>query len=448
MSKKVESCKVFERHNRPGVWTFDGRKIGKSVTAGSYASKADAIVAMTDAVNAFNKDQALNPIETKSCADLIEEFITHTKDRVFVHEEIGESSADTIIRNINLARDFIVLGRRLETANLFEICRLAHKEKISASIIGSVKKLGGDPKSQKQRYIHIKMFFKFCVGTGQILTNPLDEVKFQIKGEKVEDARAPKVQPQVITGLLEKGLDGESLTHRAMINCYFETGARLSELRALSRENVSRQKDASGKYVNPGIDIVQTLKAKTDEVGPPKSSNGYRFIPVSPATMKLIEEAMLQSKYKKPTDFVFANGVGKAADKHTLRRLIKRVARRSGVYDIAAIEAQIVLEGGYKNGAGKWVDIVSDEDAEKLTHQQRLARQKHIRRAVDLQLANMGDFRHFFASAIYARGKDWKEVTKYMGHHNSQFTEDQYQHQFSGQTEADESIRGTMQSFR
>jgi site-specific recombinase XerD len=164
--------------------------------------------------------------------------------------------------------------------------------------------------------------------------------------------------------------------------------------------------------------------------------------------MKLIEEAMLQSKYKKPTDFVFANGVGKAADKHTLRRLIKRVARRSGVYDIAAIEAQIVLEGGYKNGAGKWVDIVSDEDSEKLTHQKRLARQKHIRRAVDLQLANMGDFRHFFASAIYARGKDWKAVTKYMGHHNSQFTEDQYQHQFKGETEEDQNVRGTMQSFR
>ena len=94
------------------------------------------------------------------------------------------------------------------------------------------------------------------------------------------------------------------------------------------------------KVLSLQIEMTQQLSLQENNAkNQPKSSNGYRFIPVSPSTMKLIEEAMLQSKYKKPTDFVFANGVGKAADKHTLRRLIKRVARRSGVYDIAAIEA-------------------------------------------------------------------------------------------------------------
>ena len=446
MSKKVTNCKVFERHNRPGVWTFDGRKIGKSVTAGSFVSRDEAVAAMTDAVNNFNKEINQAPAESKICSVLIDEFIQHTHDRVNVIEDLQEASADNIIRAIKLARGFIVLGKKFEDANLFSICQLQNKDKISTAIIAAVKKHGGDPKTMKKRFIYINSFFKYCVGAGQILMNPLDEVVFLVKGEKVEDARAPKVQPEIISKLLRFGMAGEDIKSQAIINCYFETGMRLSELRALPRKNVNREKDSAGKYVQPGIHIEQTLKAKRDKVGVPKSSNGFRFIPVSLETMKLIEETMLQSKYKKPTDFVFASSTGRPADKHTLSRLIKRVARRSGAYDIEAMEAQVVAEGGFSDGRGVWIDVASDEEG--LTWQQKLSRQKRIRQAVDLQLSNIGDFRHFFASAIYSRGSDWKSVTKYMGHHNSQFTEDQYQHQFANQTKADDDLRGTMQSFR
>ena len=229
MSEKVvKSVAVYERTDRPGVWTFNAVPIGGKSKGGSYKSKLEATKAMTDAVNNFNKQINQAPAESKSCAVLIDEFIQHTHDRVNVIEDLQEASADNIIRAIKLARGFVVLGKKFEDANLFKICQLQNKDKISTAIIGAVKKHGGNPKTMKKRFIHVNSFFKYCVGAGQILMNPLDEVAFLVRGEKVEDARAPKVQPEIISKLISVGMVGEDIKSQGIINTYFETGMRLS----------------------------------------------------------------------------------------------------------------------------------------------------------------------------------------------------------------------------
>jgi integrase len=439
MSKKVVTrTAVFERSDRPGRWTYDRGPIGGGKKE-FFKSKPEAQKAMVEAVNNYNKGTNQEPIEDVRCDALIDKFITARTDLALVEEKIELASAQNSIRAIELARTFRVDGREFQKLNLFEVCKLQNKSRIATDIIRAVKNYGGDVKSQKTRFIFINMFFKFCVAEGFILMNPLEGKELTVKGEAIKDAKAPKIQPEIIAALLA-AVEKEDIKSQAMINTYYESGVRMSELRGLPRHNVSCERDKqTGKYINAGIEISQTIK-QDGQIGPPKSKNGYRFIPISDETMNLVEQVMLASPFKKPSDLVFANSNGKPADKHTLQRMIKRVARQSGMFDIPALEAQVVAAGGYTDGAGKWINISS------IKHKLVLA--KHIKRAVDSQLSNLGDFRHFFASAQFSKMKDWRKVTEYMGHHNSQFTEDQYQHQFVASKEEHGEIKNNMASFR
>lgn len=366
MSKKVESCKVFERHNRPGVWTFDGRKIGKSVTAGSYASKDDAITAMTEAVNAFNNGLIVTTAKVTSGAEAAAKFIDQQTGR----EEDGKISASHLAevkRAIAFGLKIKIDGRPLGKHDIAPVMNQYNRDEVGRALMKGIEGEGKSKATAEKRLKFIKMFFNYAVTKGWGSVNPLDKLSLGLSSE-ISD-RAPRIQPENVQKIIKDGLEGESLLNRAMVITALATGMRQGELRALPWGNVD--------FEDGCIRVSQAVKhGNTAKVADPKTKRGFRTIPVPAEVTAVLKELKVASQWSSDDHFVFASGRGTVQLKKVYPQIMSRICDRAGV-----------------------------------------------------PLMRWGDFRHFYASVLISGlGEDWAEVAALMGHSNASFTYRQYSH--------------------
>ena len=365
MSKKVESCRVYERIGRPGVWTIDMRKLGRGPTVGSYSNKPDAIDAMVEAVNNFNKGTIVAPNKITTAQAAFDVFIVRQKDRKS-DGDISEAYFDDLKRSVQFCLALKLDGKAIAKHDINSLMQQENRDEVGRALMRGIKGEGKSKATAEKRLKFLKMFLNFAVTKGWGRVNPLDKLSLGMSSE-VSD-RAPRIQPEIVQSVVT-ALDNESLLVKAMVLTAIASGMRQGELRALPWANVN--------FEDCTIKIDRAVKhGNVAKIGDTKTKRGRRGVPVPEAVISALRELRIASKFSNDSDFVFANNAGSVQLKKVFPKILKRVCDRAGV--------PVML----------W-----------------------------------GDFRHFFASVqISSLGEDWGEVAALMGHANSAFTYRQYGH--------------------
>ena len=369
MSKKVESCRVYERIGRPGVWTIDMRKLGRGPTVGSYSNKPDAIDAMVEAVNNFNKGTIVAPVKPTSVQSAADKFFAEQKGRAD-SKQISKAHKDEIVRGVKFCLSIRIDGVALAKHNIFDLMQTATRGPVGLAIISGIEAEQKSKATAEKRVKAIKMLFNYAVTQGWGQVNPLDKMSLIVEDDLTDD-RAPRIQPEIIQDLIKFGFghnSGEGLLVKAMVLTAIASGIRQGELRALPWCNVN--------FDECTIKIDRAIKHQCKGVGKTKTKRGNRTVPIPAEVIAVLRQLKVSSKYSAADDFVFANNAGGFQTKKTFPKIMDRICDRAGV-----------------------------------------------------PLMLWGDFRHFFASVqISSLGEDFAEVAALMGHANSAFTYRQYGH--------------------
>lgn len=365
MSKKVESCRVYERIGRPGVWTIDMRKIGRGPTVGSYPNKPDAIDAMVEAVNNFNKGTIVTPVKPTSVRSAADKFINEQEGRAAA-KKISKAHKDEIKRGVEFCLGIRINGFALAKHNISDLMQIATRGPVGRAIISGIEAEQKSKATAEKRVKAVKMLFNYAVTQGWGQVNPLDKMSLSLDADFTDD-RAPRIQPEVIQSVVAN-LDDESLLVKAMALTAIASGIRQGELRALPWRNVN--------FEDCTIKVDRAVKHQCKGIGETKTKRGNRTVPIPAEVIAVLRQLKVSSKYSAADDFVFANNAGNFQTKKTYPKIMDRICHRAGV-----------------------------------------------------PLMLWGDFRHFFASVqISSLGEDWGEVAALMGHANSAFTYREYGH--------------------
>ena len=350
-------------------WVFDARGVGLHANYGNYATKDEAV----EAARVLASQHTLGILQEQPKkilgADMAAHFMAFNEERV-LSGELGYDSCQNIKRTM---RDRLLKvkidGKPLAKVDLGKVCVLQNKAQLALQITNALRVRGKSAHTQKSWFTHAKHFFSYCIERGYISSNPLQEVKFTVGGEAVEDSIAPMVQRDTVRKILD-GVNGESLRSRAMVWLSAETGIRQGELRALRLCDVDRQART--------IRVEGAIKSGTLDRGKPKTKYGRRTIAYGDGFAKLLPELLLSLKYNDAEDLLFQTRSGKPMSRKTIHNLMQRIIKAAGV--------------------------------------------DHF---------NWKALRHAYATMqLNGLGNDSHHTAKLMGHHNSSFTESQYGHTF------------------
>lgn len=172
--------------------------------------------------------------------------------------------------------------------------------------------LAGKPATVRTKTAAVRSLFAFAVKIGYLRLSPAAMLQ-------------PPHVPQNVTAHvvsvadLARVLDAcETAQECALLRTLYSSGARVSEVLALTWEDVTPREDGRGAHVF----IASGKGRKTRTVG----VNAAAYT----ALLALREEST------QKTDYVFATRTGRPLDRHAAHRLIKRVIARAGVKDAAA----------------------------------------------------------------------------------------------------------------
>ena len=346
-------------------YCINASRVGRSDKYGSFATKDEALAEAEMLKAKFLTGMIAQPVKVKSCADAAAAFLKSQTDRVD-DQEIALSHYKEMKRGLDFALAIRIDGKKFSKHALDKLVTKANKDGLARAFKRAIKSENKSKSTAEKRIKSLKAFLNYCQARGWIDINPLDKVSFGLSTEIAD--RAPRIQPDTIQQLVTKGLDGETLTSRAMVLTALSSGIRQGELRALPWRCVDFKENT--------VRIKQAVKTETSELGKPKTKRGFRTIPVPSEAMQILRELKMQSRHTGDDDLVFATAAGFPKQKKTLRELIERASKRAG------IERMV------------WSDM-----------------------------------RHFFASVqLSALGEDWAEVAGLMGHSNPSFTYRQYGH--------------------
>jgi integrase len=145
------------------------------------------------------------------------------------------------------------------------------------------------------------------------------------------------------------------------------TGLRISEAIALRWRDV--QLDGSSPHVKVRRALVR------QKFGPPKSKRSRRDVPISNGVVDALRRQKQDTEWPRPDDIVFSSSVGTPMRPENLRRALLPIAQEADV---------------------PWLGFHA--------------------------------FRHFFASALIADGRNVVQVSRLLGHHSPSFTLTVYAH--------------------
>lgn len=207
----------------------------------------------------------------------------------YVKESVSEATYASYISNINL---YILPD--LGNMKMRDVRRI--------HLQAAINKMAGHSKSHtlKVRQLMYRMF-KDAVTDEVIKKNPAEDLKLPVCSDG---------EGRSITGKERKYILRVAEWHKAglWIKLMLYTGLRPGETAALQWKNIDLKKKV--------LFVEQARKAKTGEIGDPKSSAGKRKIPIP---NHFIEELTAASKGKSKFDYVFVQET--TGQRHTLRSM-------------------------------------------------------------------------------------------------------------------------------
>jgi len=319
MSKKVvTSLKVYERKDRPGVWTYDARPIGGKKP--SFKSKPEAQKAMVEAVNNFNNGTIVAPVKPTSVRSAADKFINEQDGRATA-KKISKAHRDEIKRGVEFCLGIRIDGFVLAKHNISDLMQTATRGPVGLAIISGIEAEQKSKATAEKRVKAVKMLFNYAVTQGWGQVNPLDKMSLSLDADFTDD-RAPRIQPEIIQSVVAS-LNDESLLVKAMALTAIASGIRQGELRALPWSNVN--------FEDCTIKIDRAIKHQCKGVGKTKTKRGNRTVPIPAEVIAVLRQLKVSSKHSAADDFVFANNAGSFQTKKTFPKIMVRVCDRAGV---------------------------------------------------------------------------------------------------------------------
>ena len=319
MSKKVvTSLKVYERKDRPGVWTYDARPIGGKKP--SFKSKPEAEKAMVEAVNNFNNGTIVAPVKPTSVRSAADKFINEQDGRATA-KKISKAHRDEIKRGAEFCLGIPIDGFVLAKHNISDLMQTATRGPVGRAIISGIEAEQKSKATAEKRVKAVKMLFNYAVTQGWGQVNPLDKMSLSLDADFTDD-RAPRIQPEIIQSVVASLAD-ESLLVKAMALTAIASGIRQGELRALPWSNVN--------FEDCTIKIDRAIKHQCKGVGKTKTKRGNRTVPIPAEVIAVLRQLKVSSKHSAADDFVFANNAGSFQTKKTFPKIMDRVCDRAGV---------------------------------------------------------------------------------------------------------------------
>ena len=319
MSKKVvTSLKVYERKDRPGVWTYDARPIGGKKP--SFKSKPEAQKAMVEAVNNFNNGTIVAPVKPTSVRSAADKFINEQDGRATA-KKISKAHRDEIKRGVEFCLGIRIDGFVLAKHNISDLMQTATRGPVGRAIISGIEAEQKSKATAEKRVKAVKMLFNYAVTQGWGQVNPLDKMSLSLDADFTDD-RAPRIQPEIIQSVVASLAD-ESLLVKAMALTAIASGIRQGELRALPWSNVN--------FEDCTIKIDRAIKHQCKGVGKTKTKRGNRTVPIPAEVIAVLRQLKVSSKHSAADDFVFANNAGSFQTKKTFPKIMDRVCDRAGV---------------------------------------------------------------------------------------------------------------------
>ncbi len=364
MSKVIEKVAVYERTDRPGVWTYNAKVLGGKKR--SFKSREEATKAMTEAVANFNNGLIVTTVKVTSGAEAAAKFIDQQTGRA-EDGKISASHLAEVKRAIAFGLKIKIDGFPLAKHDIAPVMNQYNRDEVGRALMKGIEGEGKSKATAEKRLKFIKMFLNYAVTKGWGSVNPLDKLSLGLSSE-ISD-RAPRIQPENVQKILKNGLEDESLLDRAMVITALATGMRQGELRALPWGNVDFEQSC--------IRVTQAVKhGNKPKIADPKTKRGFRTIPVPVEVIAVLKELKVASQWSSDDHFVFASGRGTVRLKKIFPQIMSRICDRAGVPLM------------------RWGDF------------------RHFYASV----------------LISGLGEDWAEVAALMGHSNASFTYRQYSH--------------------
>ena len=283
--------------------------------------------------------------------------------------KIGNEHKKDAVRCVKYILNIKINGMRFGNLQLQKVCQPKNAKLLVNTFLIAVEK---DSKSKSRAAARLKMgkaFLNFCHVQGYISYNFLYKVSL---GESWElsnrTERVKNFTSQTMRDVLEVGLKGEADSWRVMFLVAMYTGMRQGEIRALTWSDIDF--DAGEVSINKAV-----KRDGGHVIGSTKTKRGNRVAVLPADAIQELRKQRMQSRYSSDTDIIFATITGKPRQQKTIRELMYRIQKRTGI------------------------DII------------------------------WSDLRHYFASHMISQlGTDWAEIAASMGHSNSNFTYKQYGH--------------------
>jgi integrase len=240
--------------------------------------------------------------------------------------------------------------------------------------------------TQRNVLTTLSALFRWASGRRKLAaTNPVRQLE-KHERPKVRKRNGRTLQPKEITALIDSATTDR---YRVLLATAVFTGLRLMELLALRWMDVD--------YDAGEIRVRKQLTRKGGRLEDLKSESGAREIALRPELVSVLRAHRMASKFKQPSDFVFASETGGPL--------------------------------GWRNVERRAMDAAFEQALE--TKRIPVGRQKPV----------MHDARHTFGSMLVAEGRDVYTVSRQMGHANVSTTLNVYTGEFDKARNADPNTR-------
>ncbi len=248
------------------------------------------------------------------------------QDRTTAHVKRAHSSMELVVRqflqylrvecglakNTGLAygRDLAGLTRFLAARN-----RLAVHQVIPEDIIAYVKHMhehGLSPCSRARALVAIRMFFRFCLNERLTSIDPCDRVDAPRLWKRLPHDLSRTDIEQLLAA--EPGKTPLAIRNRAILEIFYATGARVSEICDLKVE---------------GLDLAEHTVRLMGKGGK------ERMVPLGLAARQAIAAYLHAARplldRGKNSPYLFLSRTGKRLDRENVFRMVKRAAARAGI---------------------------------------------------------------------------------------------------------------------